>query len=455
MTGLVAGARLGPYEVLSPLGSGGMGEVYRARDTRLNREVAIKVLPGAFANDPARLKRFEKEALAVGQLNHPNVLTLHDVGTHEGAPFVVSELLDGVTLRTQIQAGELETARAVDYAVQMAEGLAAAHEKGIVHRDLKPENVVVTRGDRLKILDFGLAKLTGSEAADDTGELEGTGPLLAGPDLLTGPGLVIGTLGYMSPEQLRGQPVDHRSDLFSFGVVLYEMLTGRRPFQGATPVDTATAILKDDPPRLAEWRGGIPGDLEAIIRRCLEKNPARRFSSAREVLDSLRAARQARPLHRRLRRVLLWSLPVGVVAAVVFIGTGQLRDRLGGRLPPPPSIHSMAVLPFKELSGSPEQEYFADGMTDALIGSLGSIQGLRVISRTSVMHYKDEPKPLPVIARELGVDALAAACACRSSCWPRTRSARSGATSTSRTSRTCSACTASWPRPSPARSGSP
>src|SRR5262245_59429683 len=162
MTTLVAGARLGPYEVLSPLGSGGMGEVYRARDTRLNREVAIKVLPGAFATDPDRLKRFEKEALAVGQLNHPNVLTLHDVGTHDGAPFVVSELLDGLTLRSQIQAGELGTDRAVDYALQMAEGLAAAHEKGIVHRDLKPENVVVTGGGRVKILDFGLAKLTRS-----------------------------------------------------------------------------------------------------------------------------------------------------------------------------------------------------------------------------------------------------------------------------------------------------
>ena len=401
MPTLAAGTRLGRYEVLAPLGSGGMGEVYRARDVSLSREVAIKVLPAGFATDPNRLRRFEQEAHAVGQLNHPNVVTVHDVGSHEGAPFVVSELLEGDTLRARIEAGPLPVEQAVDYALQATFALAAAHDKGIVHRDLKPENMVVTRDGRLKVLDFGLAKLLRpTEAVLGTVSQADTGPLL------TGPGLVIGTMGYMSPEQLRGQAVDPRSDLFAFGVVFYEMLTGRRPFLGPTPVDTATSILKDDPPPLADWRPGIPPALESIIRRCLEKMPEQRFASAHEVADALRGASWSLPRWRRVPRALRWGLGAAAVAALLVTSAGDLRRRMASWGPAAPRVQALAVLPLRNLSGDPEQEYFADGMTDALIGSLASIQGLRVISRTSVMHYKNAPQPLPAIARELGVDAV-------------------------------------------------
>jgi eukaryotic-like serine/threonine-protein kinase len=399
MPTLAAGTRLGRYEVLAPLGSGGMGEVYRARDVSLSREVAIKVLPAGFATDPNRLRRFEQEAHAVGQLNHPNVVTVHDVGSHEGAPFVVSELLEGETLRARIEAGPIPVEQAVDYALQVAGALAGAHRKGIVHRDLKPENVMVTSEGRVKVLDFGLAKLLPTQAALGTVSQADTGPLV------TGPGLVIGTMGYMSPEQLRGQEVDPRTDLFAFGVVFYEMLTGRRPFVGPTPVDTATSILKDDPPPLAEWRAGIPPALESIIRRCLEKKPEHRFASAQEVAEALRGASWSLPRWRRVPRALRWGLAAAVVAALLATGAGDLRRRVAGWAPAP-RVQALAVLPLRNLSGDPEQEYFADGMTDALIGSLASIQGLRVISRTSVMHYKGAPKPLPAIARELGVDAV-------------------------------------------------
>src|SRR6266496_3603313 len=215
---IASGSRLGPYEVLSPLGSGGMGEVYRARDSRLAREVAIKVLPASFSNDPDRLRRFEQEAKAAGLLNHPNITAVYDIGSHEGAPYVVSELLEGETLRAALAGGRLPPRKAVDYALQMAHGLAAAHEKGIVHRDLKPENLFVTRDGRVKILDFGLAKLTHAE--ESGGQQTNLPTATAG----TEPGVVLGTLGYMSPEQVRGKPADARSDIFSFGAILYEML---------------------------------------------------------------------------------------------------------------------------------------------------------------------------------------------------------------------------------------
>ena len=234
--------RIGPYEIVAPIGAGGMGEVYRATDARLGREVAIKVLPASLATDEDRLRRFEQEARAIGALNHPNILAVYDIGSHEGAPYVVSELLDGDTLRSRIGTSPLPHRKAIDYASQIANGLAAAHDKGIVHRDLKPDNIFVTRDGRVKILDFGLAKLT------QTGRtIEAETALLAHAPPLTSAGTVLGTVGYMSPEQVRGQPVDHRSDIFSFGVVLYEMLTGRRAFHGDSAVETMNAILKEDP----------------------------------------------------------------------------------------------------------------------------------------------------------------------------------------------------------------
>src|SRR5438445_1963232 len=280
---LAAGALLGPYEILSPLGAGGMGEVYRAKDPRLGRDVAIKVLPASFSQDTERLRRFEQEAKAAGVLNHPNITAVYDIGQHDGAPYVVQELLEGETLRSELAGGRFSSRKAIDYALQIAQGLAAAHEKGIVHRDLKPENVFVTRDGRLKILDFGLAKLTHAKegSPDQTTQPTAT--------LGTEPGVVLGTLGYMSPEQLRGRPADARSDIFSFGAILYEMLSGKRAFRGDSAADTMSAILRDDPPDLSLTDQNISPSLERIVRHCLEKNPEQRFQSARDLAFDLEA----------------------------------------------------------------------------------------------------------------------------------------------------------------------
>ena len=265
---VATGTRVGPYEIVGWLGAGGMGEVYRARDPRLGREVAIKLIPETFAKDASRLHRFEQEARAAGQLNHPNILTVYDVGTHQGAPYVVSELLEGESLGSRLRGAPLAPRKAIDYARQIAEGLAAAHDKGIVHRDLKPDNLFVTSEGRLKILDFGLAKLT--QPADDAARH--TGPLTE-----TGPGTVMGTAGYMSPEQVRGETVDHRSDIFSFGAVLYEMVTGHPAFTRETAADTMAAILKEDPPEpsSADHRAGA----RAHRRRTVWRRRARRAFS--------------------------------------------------------------------------------------------------------------------------------------------------------------------------------
>ena len=272
---LTSGTKLGPYEIVAPLGAGGMGEVYRARDTRLGRDVAIKVLPEALARDADRLRRFEQEARTIATLSHPNILGIHDIGTRDGAPFLVSELLEGQTLREKLEAGPLPVRRAIEYALGIAQGLAAAHEKGIVHRDLKPENVFITKDGRIKVLDFGLAKLASPEQTHETVVT------LASPATL--PGMVMGTVGYMSPEQVRGDPSDARSDIFSFGAVLYEMLTGKRAFKRDTSAETMTAILREEPPELNNtgWQG--PLGLQRILGRCLEKHVERRFQSASDL----------------------------------------------------------------------------------------------------------------------------------------------------------------------------
>ena len=279
---IVEGARLGPYEVLSPVGAGGMGEVYRARDTRLGRDVAIKVLPANCSTDPDRLRRFKQEACSAGALNHPNILSIYDIGAHEDAPYIVSELLDGETLRKRLIGANLPQRRVIDYALQIAHGLAAAHEKGIVHRDLKPDNIFITKDGRVKILDFGLAKLTqrdGNESQTDVPTRR----------VDTDPGVVLGTVGYMSPEQVRGQTVDHRSDIFSFGAILYEMLSGQRAFQGESTADTMSAILKEEPPDLSSTNHNVSPTLERLVDHCLEKNPAERFHSARDLAFALEA----------------------------------------------------------------------------------------------------------------------------------------------------------------------
>ena len=273
---LTSGTKLGPYEIVAPLGAGGMGEVYRARDSRLGREVAIKVLPPSYCRDLDRLRRFEQEARAASALNHPNILSVYDLGTHEGAPYLVTELLDGATLRDRLRSGALPARKAVECAVQIAQGLSTAHDRGIVHRDLKPDNIFICRDGRVKILDFGLAKLTVPEAGDATV----TVLRLANQ---TSAGVAMGTAGYMSPEQVRGEKADARSDIFSFGVVLYETLSGNQAFAGPSPADRASAILKEDPPDLQAGGRNIPVSLDRIVRHCLEKNPEERFQSARDL----------------------------------------------------------------------------------------------------------------------------------------------------------------------------
>jgi len=279
---VAAGTRLGPYEIIAPVGAGGMGEVYRARDTRLGRDVAVKVLPSSYADNKERLQRFEQEACAAGALNHPNILSIYDIGTHNGSPYVVSELLEGETLRERLNGSVLPSRKAIDYARQIAHGLAAAHEKGILHRDLKPENLFLTKDERVKILDFGLAKLTG--AADGQAQTE-----IPTRRIDTDPGVVMGTVGYMSPEQLQGKAVDHRSDIFSFGAIFYEMLSNRRAFHGESAAETMSAILKEDPPDLSETNKNIAPALERVVHHCLEKNREARFHSASDLAFALEA----------------------------------------------------------------------------------------------------------------------------------------------------------------------
>jgi Tol biopolymer transport system component len=279
---LSSGTMLGPYEIVSLLGAGGMGEVYRARDARLDRTVAIKVLPASFSADRDRMQRFAQEARAAAALNHPNILSIFDIGDEHGSPYVVSELLEGETLRERLRSGGLSSRKAIDYGLQVARGLAAAHEKGIVHRDLKPENLFVTNDGRVKILDFGLAKLTHPETAGEGADA----PTL---HAVTEPGLIMGTAGYMSPEQVRGQVADPRSDIFAFGAILYEMIAGKRAFHGETTADTMSAILKEETPELSETARNVPAGLERIVRHCLEKNPAQRFHSAGDLAFDLEA----------------------------------------------------------------------------------------------------------------------------------------------------------------------
>src|SRR5208282_1755226 len=278
---LTSGTKLGPYEIQSLLGSGGMGEVYRARDARLGRIVAIKVLPKSYSADADRLQRFVQEARSAAALNHPNILSIFDIGEEQGAPYIVSELLEGQTLRERLRAGPLSSRKAIEYAQQVARGLAAAHDKGIVHRDLKPENLFLTNDDRVKILDFGLAKLTRPETSASAEE-----PTV---QVNTEPGQVMGTVGYMSPEQVRGKAADHRSDIFAFGSILYEMLSGQRAFRGETAADTMSAILKEEPVELSETARNVPPALERMVRHCLEKNPAQRFQSAGDLAFNLEA----------------------------------------------------------------------------------------------------------------------------------------------------------------------
>jgi eukaryotic-like serine/threonine-protein kinase len=409
---LEPGIRLGEYEIQSLLGAGGMGEVYRARDLRLRRDVAIKVLPAMVSKDPERLRRFEQEATAAAALSHPNILAVYRLGSYAGAPYLVSELLEGETLREQLWRGRIALPRLVDYTIQIAHGLAAAHEKGIVHRDLKPENLFITKDGRVKILDFGLAKLTQLQSGSGH-----SAPTITSSE--TEPGIVMGTVGYMSPEQVRGQAADHRADIFALGAILYEMLTGKRAFRKPTSPETMTAILNEDPLEISQILPNVPPALERIVHRCLEKMPDRRFQSATDLTFTLEALSDSGATRSELSGrtgshwtwVFIASIGVAIVAIGLLFSPGTVshwRDLLlrWNHSMSKTEIHSLAVLPLQNLSGDPAQDYFADGMTEQLTANLGQIGALRVISRTSAMHYKNSQKTLPEIARELNVDAV-------------------------------------------------
>ncbi|HEY9502889.1 MAG TPA: serine/threonine-protein kinase, partial [Pyrinomonadaceae bacterium] len=332
--------KIAQYTIVSKIGAGGMGEVYRAHDSRLSRDVAIKLLPAEFAHHEDRLRRFEQEARATSALNHPNILTVYDIGEHEGSPFIVTELLEGEELRQRLDHGPIPLRKVTDYAQQIVSGLSAAHEKGIVHRDLKPENLFITNDDRVKILDFGLAKLrepkTTSQGSED-----------ATMKALTNPGVVMGTAGYMSPEQVRGQATDYRSDIFSFGLILHEMISGRRALQRETMAETMSAILKEEPEELTQSNPNVSPALDRIVRRCLEKKPERRFQSTSDLgfaLESLSASTGsstltvpeviAEPESPRLsRRPILYA--VGFLLLLGGIVVGLLGTRLFRQTPVP------------------------------------------------------------------------------------------------------------------------
>ncbi|MGE5233017.1 MAG: protein kinase domain-containing protein, partial [Acidobacteriota bacterium] len=319
---LTPGTRLGAQEVIALVGAGGMGEVYRARDTKLNREVAVKVLPAAISQDADALARFEREARAVAALNHPNILSIFDFGTHDGTAYAVMELLEGKTLRQQLEGGPLAPRRAIEIAIQIARGLAAAHGKGVVHRDLKPENVFLTDDGRVKILDFGLAKQFGPAAAETIASATPSG---------TEPGTVLGTVGYMSPEQVRGREVDARSDIFSFGALFYEMLSGRRAFKGDSAVETMSAILKEEPPDLAATGRQVPAALDRVLRHCLEKSPAARFQSASDIAFDLEALSSPSQSQAAVAggRGLAWRPLAAFLAVPVLVVLGFWAGRRG------------------------------------------------------------------------------------------------------------------------------
>ena len=381
-----------------------MGEVYRARDSKLDRDVAIKVLPSTVANDADTLSRFEREAKAVAALSHPNILAIHDFGRHDGIAYAVTELLEGETLRGRLDGGVAITQRqAVEYALQIARGLSAAHERGVVHRDLKPDNVFLTKDGHVKILDFGLAKRVEAPAAGD----QTNAPTDAGH---TEPGTVMGTVGYMSPEQVRGLPVDHRSDIFSFGAVLYELLAGQKAFKRHTASDTIAAILKEEPPELTTSGRNVSPALDHIVRHCLEKEPGNRFQSAKDVAFALSEASGPGTLTTSSQVAALkpskkWMLVAAGLVVAAAIGIFLAKRPQGGSSATAPTVKRVAVLPFENL-GAPEDDYFADGIADEVRGKLTSVPGLEVIARGSSTPYKKSNKTPQEIAKELDVHYL-------------------------------------------------
>jgi serine/threonine protein kinase/tetratricopeptide (TPR) repeat protein len=409
MAETLVGRQLGHYETIGLLGEGGMGAVYLARDKKLGRKVALKLLPSYFTSDAERLRRFEQEACAASALNHPNILTIYEIGEAGGTPFIATEFIEGETLRARMTGAPMKIDEVLHVAEQVASALAAAHEAGIIHRDIKPENVMVRRDGLVKVLDFGLAKLTRPEATGPEATTRGV--------VQTSSGVVMGTVPYMSPEQALGREVDHRSDLFSLGVVLYEMASGRSPFAGASTGETLDRILHAQPEALSRFNHEVPGQLERTVSKCLEKDRERRYGVARDLLMDLKNPRRGLEVRtpapaaesQDRRRRLLSSrgrLAILAFAVVVVVALGYQFLFRGPPAAVSPEIKSVAVLPLGNLSGDPSQEYFADGMTESLISNLARIRALRIISRTSVMRYKGSQKSLPEIARELNVDGV-------------------------------------------------
>jgi serine/threonine protein kinase/tetratricopeptide (TPR) repeat protein len=385
---LAAGTRLGTYEIVAPLGAGGMGEVYRARDSRLGREVAVKILSDAVASSPERLARFEREAKTVASLNHPNIVVLHSIEEANGSRFLTMEMVEGQTLDRLVKPGGLPVARVLQLALPLADALAAAHERGVVHRDLKPANVMVTREGRIKVLDFGLAKLALAEP--DPRHSDAAGDEFVPDATLTSPlstaGQVVGTVPYMAPEQLRGQSVDARADLFSLGIILYELLAGRRPFTGTTSADVTSSILRDPPEPLHKLRPDLPADIYRIIARCLEKDPERRVQTAKDVRNELELVRR--------------TLEAGTAPP-------PLSEPSVDRRPPPArELPSIAVLPFTNRSRSEEDEYFSDGLADELMTVLAKIPGLRVAARSSSFTFKGKEATSAEVGRALNVASV-------------------------------------------------
>ncbi len=407
--GLSLGTRLGPYEILAPLGAGGMGEVYRARDSRLGREVAIKVLPEDLAGHPRALARFEREARAVAALSHPNILALFDVGASTGIHSSVTELLEGQTLRHSLSGGPFRVRRALDVAAQIAEALAAAHENGIVHRDLKPENVFLTADGRVKLLDFGLARVdTTRRDAGDT-----RSPTI---DAVSEKSIVLGTVSYMSPEQARGGAVDFRSDQFSLGIVLYELLTGLRPFRGDSAAETMTAIIREEPEPLERAASNVPAPVRWIVERCLSKERIDRYESTRDLAREIATCRlhlvdaakagtiPASPSKRWSRRLpAIGFVAVALAIALVAIVVRQKRTSPQAVVPGLPGAPArIVVFPFENL-GAPEDAYFASGMTEEITSRLANVRSLSVISRTTATQYDRKGKTVEQIGNDLGV----------------------------------------------------
>ncbi|MGA2149718.1 MAG: protein kinase [Bryobacteraceae bacterium] len=392
---LLPGSKLGPYEILAAIGAGGMGEVYEARDSRLGRRVAIKTALGGFG------ERFEHEARTIAALSHPNICTIHDVGEQDGIRYIAMELLEGGTLQERIGGHPLAPAEAVEIALLAAAGLEAAHAKGIVHRDIKPANIFLTGDGQVKIMDFGLAKFTPeSPPANSQDET-----VTRGQAALTMPGTAVGTVAYMSPEQARGEPLDARSDIFSFGAVLFEMLTGVRAFRGKTLASQFDAILNQPLPPVRTLAPSVSPELERIVAKATEKDSGLRYQTVSQMRQDLKRIQpHSATTERRkppLKRTARWLLPIAAALGLAGIAGGVFWKTHSGAAP----VRSIAVLPLETISAGAE-DYFTDGMTAELIEAMMRIHGWRVISRTSSMQYKNAHKGLPTIAKELGVDAV-------------------------------------------------